>query len=160
MAKQIYWSIVSAGGSQAFPPPGLGCLNTPESLLLAYISDSADPDGVLLDAAHADVLNTSLVRGRRVATLICKLIVAQFNVPTSTWELLIEYDDTALDDAERELSACDLCQVECLTCEAQAKLTGGGSTGESDAEWNAGYEGYIDEFPTLDPGDLDNLTPP
>jgi hypothetical protein len=160
MAKQLYWSIQTAGSTQSSPPAGLGCLNTPESLLLAFVSDSADPDGVLLDTSHVDVLNWSLVRGRRVAALVCKLIVAEFNSSNSTWELLIEYDDTALEDEDRELSHCDICQIECLTCDAQAKLAGAGSSGESDPEWNAAYEGYLTEFPELDGGGLDDLTPP
>lgn len=159
MAKQLYWSIQVAGSKQSSPPPGLGCVNTPESLLVAYVSDSSEPDAVLLDTSHVDVLGHSIVRGRRVATLVCKLIGSAFNAATDTWELLIEYADAVLEDAERELGACDICQVECLTCDAQAKLMGGGTTGESDAEWNAGYGDYLTENTDLDPGDLDDLTP-
>lgn len=158
MAKQLYWSIVVAGSSASSPPPGLGCLDTPQSLLLAYISDSADPDGLLLDVNHVDVLNESVVRDRRVAVLVCKLINAGFNIATSTWELLIEYDETVLEDLERDLTACDICQVECFTCDAQAK-NAGGYTGEVDPAWIQNYDSYLVEEPVLGAGGLPVLDP-
>ncbi len=159
MAKQLYWSIRVAGGGPSLLPPGLRCLDAPESLLVAYVSDSADPDGVLLDTSHADVLNESLVRGRRVATLVCKLVNADWNAATSEWELLVEYDESVLEDGDRDLSACDICQVECLTCDAQAKLAGAATSGESDPAWNAAYGGYLNDNPNLGGGSLPVLDP-
>lgn len=158
MAKQLYWSIQTGGGSSS-PPPGLGCLTQPDSLLVAYISDSAEPGAVLVNPAHSDVLSFSVVRGRRVAVLVCRLVNAAYSSGSGIWELLVEYDDEALQDEERELTHCDICQIECLTCDAQAKIMGGGSSGETDPEWLASLESYLDENTDLDPGDLDDLTP-
>lgn len=156
MAERLYWSIRTEGGASS-PPAGLGCLTTPNALLVAYVSDPGDPDGVLLNPEHVDVLSFSVVRNRRVAVLVCSLVSASYNSATKTWELLIEYNEAALGDSERLLTHCDVCQIECLTCDAQAKIMGGNTTGEQDPQWNSGYGAYLNGNPNLGPGDLDVL---
>lgn len=159
MAKQVYWSIRVAGSSSSSPPAGLSCVKTEGALVVAYVSNPDDPDGLLLDSAHADVLQQSVVRGRRVAVLVCTVEGWDFDSATGTWELALSYADAALSNSERELTNCDICQVECLTCDAQAKLAGG-YTGEADPEWIANYDGYLDENPDLGDGGLPVLDPP
>lgn len=157
MAERLYWSIKA--GSASSLPPGLGCLTTANASLVAYVSDPEDPDGLLLDFEHDDVLSQSVVGGRRVAVLLCQLISATFNSGTGKWELTIEYDETALEDAERLLTVCDIAQVECFACDTQAKIMGGFKTGEESPEWNSGYGAYLSANGDLDPGGLDDITP-
>lgn len=125
--------------------------------MVAYVSNPDDPDGLLLEIAHADVLQQSIVRGRRVAVLVCSVEGWDFDSATGTWELALSYDEEAL--TGRDLTNCDICQVECLTCDAQAKLSGG-YTGEADPEWVANYDNYLGENSDLGDGGLPVLDPP
>lgn len=158
MAKQLYWRIKTGNdGCNPHLPPGLGCLEVPDSLLLAYVSDSADPDGVLLDASHADVFGDSVVRGRRVAPFVVKLVHASYDLGNQEWNILLEYDESALADPDRELTHCDICQIECLTCDAQAKVANGYS-GTVSQDWLNDYGNYLTGNPSLGACGLDVLS--
>ena len=155
---EVLFSIIAAGSTTSSPPAGLRCLGTEGALAVAYVSNPDDPDGVLLDASHADVLQQSVVRGRRVAVLVCTIEGYTFNSANSRWDIALTYDEDALEDSETPLTPCDICQLECLACDVQAKLAGG-YTGEADPEWVANLDGYLEENPDLDDGGLPVLDP-
>ena len=156
---EVVFSIIVAGSTQSSPPVGLSCLGNEGALALAYVSNPDDPDGVLLESSHADVLQQSVVRGRRVAALVCEIAGYSFNSNTGRWDVAVEYDEDALDNPARQLTPCDICQLECLTCDAQAKVAGG-YTGEANPEWVADLDGYLEENTDLGDGGLPNLDPP
>lgn len=123
MAAQLYWSITAEGVDSTTPPPGLECaVEECNSIVALYVSDESDPDAVILDAAHEDVVGESLVKGRRVAVFLVTLLNAVYVSATKTWEFVFEYDETALVEGIDALNKCDVCQAECLSCEVQAKL--------------------------------------
>ena len=149
---EVLFSITAAGGASS-PPAGLACITSENALVVAHVSNPDDPDGVLLDASHVDVLQHSVVRGRRVASLVCEVLGHDYNSLTKRWEIALEYNDAALEDSERLLTPCDICQLECLTCDVQAKLASG-RTGETDPDWLANLDNYLDENSALDDGGL------
>lgn len=156
---EVLFSITAAGSTESSPPAGLACLSTEGARIVAYVSNPDDPDGVLLDITHDDVLQQSVVAGRRVAVLLCTLIAYDFNNVTKRWDIGLEYDAAALEDSERVLTPCDICQAECFTCDVQAKLNAryGGSV---DGDWMDNYDGYLDENSDLDDGGLPVLDAP
>lgn len=157
MAEVLF--SITAAGSASSPPAGLACITSEGALVVAHVSNPDDPDGALLDASHVDVLQHSVVRGRRVASLVCEVLGHDYNSLTGRWEIALEYNDAALEDSERLLTPCDICQLECLTCDVQAKIAGG-YTGEASPEWVADYDGYLEDNPDLDDGGLPVLDAP
>lgn len=149
---EVLFSIIVAGSTSSSPPVGLSCL-AENAVVVAYVSNPDDPDGILLDASHADVLQQSIVQGRRVAVLGCTVAGYDFNSLTHRWDIALTYASDALHDSERVLLPCDICQLECLSCDAQAKLMGG-HTGEADQEWVDNLDNYLDEESALDDGGL------
>jgi hypothetical protein len=156
---EVLFSIIAAGSTESSPPAGLACLSTEGARIVAYVSNPDDPDGVLLDITHDDVLQQSVVAGRRVAVLLCTLIAYDFNNVTKRWDIGLTYDADALEDSERALTPCDICQAECFSCDVQAKLNVRyGSTVSQD--WLDDYEAYLIENTELDDGGLSVLDPP
>lgn len=156
---EVLFTIIAAGSTESSPPAGLACLSTEGSRIAAYVSNPDDPDGVLLDIEHGDVIQQSVVAGRRVAVLICTLLGYDFNNLTKQWDIVLEYDAAALADSERVLTSCDICQAECFTCDVQAKLTFRYS-GTVDEDWLDNYEAYLEENAALDDGGLPVLDAP
>lgn len=157
MAEVLY-SLIAAGSSTSSPPDGFACLSSEGALIAAYVSNPDDPDDVLLDASASDVLQESIVRGRRVAVLVCEVLGYDFNSNTGKWDVALSYATGALIDSERPLLPCDICQIDCLDCKTQAKLAGG-YTGEVDQTWITNYDGYLNENSDLGNGGLPVLDP-
>lgn len=156
---EVLFTITAAGSTQSSPPAGLGCLSTEGARIVAYVSNPDDPDGILLDIGHDDVILQSVVGGRRVAALLCTLLGHEFNSLTKRWDILLEYDAAALENSGRPLTSCDICQAECFTCEVQAKLTFRYS-GTVDQDWLDNYDAYLEANTGLDAGGLPDLSPP
>lgn len=156
---EVLFTITAAGSTQSSPPAGLGCLSTEGARIVAYVSNPDDPDGILLDIEHDDVILQSVVGGRRAAALLCTLLGHEFNSLTKRWDILLEYDAAALENSGRPLTSCDICQAECFTCEVQAKLTFRYS-GTVDQDWLDNYDAYLEANTDLDAGGLPDLSPP
>lgn len=156
---EVLFTITAAGSAQSSPPAGLGCLSTEGARIVAYVSNPDDPDGILLDIEHDDVILQSVVAGRRVAALLCTLLGSEFNSLTKRWDILLEYDADALENSGRVLTSCDICQAECFTCEVQAKLTFRYS-GTVDQDWLDNYDAYLEENTGLGSGGLIDVGPP
>lgn len=161
MAKQAYIALKVEGTTSSILPPGLECAGEDCITKIAlYLVDESDPTAELLDLDHADVFLTKLYGSRRVSVLIVDLLKATWKGDCK-WEFHVEYDETALLADPPTLNVCDVCQLECLTCEVQAKLTAFSVGGEAEAaEWLQGYEAFLTLYPDLDFGDLPSYSTP